>query len=136
MKDIIFDEFQNCVDEYLLRHRSILDILTKLQETEARTNRAVAKSITNCGCIKIKPGEIRMPTEGKDIDDNIRILKNRLDNQIEGNLCNDCREIIEKEIGDNIFYIASLCNLLDLNLYDILLKEYNRMNTLGKYSLR
>ncbi|MBO3447166.1 DUF1573 domain-containing protein, partial [Clostridium botulinum] len=30
----------------------------------------------------------------------------------------------------------SLCNLLDLNLYDILLKEYNKINTLGKYSMR
>src|SRR3712207_8572531 len=36
-----------------LRHRSLLDIITKLQETEGRINRAIAKSVTNCGCIEI-----------------------------------------------------------------------------------
>ena len=54
MKDVIFDNFQNSVDESLLRHRSILDIITKLQESQARVNRAVAKSVTNCGCIKVE----------------------------------------------------------------------------------
>ncbi|EET85405.1 conserved hypothetical protein [Clostridium carboxidivorans P7] len=53
MKDVIFDDFQNAVDESLLRHKSILDIMTKLQESNARINRAIAKSITNCGCIKL-----------------------------------------------------------------------------------
>jgi hypothetical protein len=48
MKDIIVDDLQNTVDEYLLRHRSIMDILTKIQESSARINRAVAKSVTEC----------------------------------------------------------------------------------------
>ena len=30
MKDIIFDSFQNDVSESLLRHKSILDVLTKI----------------------------------------------------------------------------------------------------------
>ncbi|HHT27849.1 MAG TPA: DUF1573 domain-containing protein, partial [Firmicutes bacterium] len=38
--------FQEAVNEYLVRHRSILDILSKLQESVARTNRAVAKAVT------------------------------------------------------------------------------------------
>ena len=41
MKDCIFDNFQNSVDESLLRHRSVLDVITKLQESDARVNRAV-----------------------------------------------------------------------------------------------
>ena len=45
-------------------------------------------------------------------------------------------ENIEDEIGNDLFYLASLCNLLDLNLYDILLKEYNQIATLGKYSMK
>ena len=53
MKDFIFDNFQNDVDDSLLRHKSILDILTKYSESSARVNRAVAKAVTNCGCIKI-----------------------------------------------------------------------------------
>ncbi|HAG45078.1 MAG TPA: DUF1573 domain-containing protein, partial [Clostridium sp.] len=54
MKDLIFDEFQNSVDECLLRHKSILDIMSKLQESEARVNRALIKSVTSCGCLKVE----------------------------------------------------------------------------------
>lgn len=136
MKDVIFDDFQNCVDESLLRHRSILDILTKLQEAEARVNRAVAKSVTSCGCIKVQPKKTSVLTDTQSLDDNLKALKDSLNTQLKGNLCDNCRDIIEKEIGNDFFYLASLCNLLDLNLYDILLKEYDRVNTLGKYSLK
>lgn len=129
IKDIIFDNFQNDVNESLLRHRSILDIITKLSESNSRVNRALAKSVTNCGCIKIS-AEKQNP-----FDDNIS-LNPSLSTHIEGKLCNNCREIIEAEIGNNIFYLTSLCNCLELNLYDIFLKEENKMNILGKYTLR
>ena len=134
MKDVIFDDFQNSVDELLLRHRSILDIMTKLQESEARINRAVAKTITNCGCIEIHSTKQQQP-ERNDID-NMEDLKNFLNPQVNGELCENCRDVIENEIGNNMFYLASLCNLLGLNLYDIFLKEYDKIDTLGKYSLR
>ena len=134
MKDVIFDDFQNSVDESLLRHRSILDIVTKLQESEARINRAVAKTVTNCGCIEIHSTKQQQPEEN-DID-NMEDLKNFLNPQIKGDLCESCRDVIENEIGNNLFYLTSLCNLLNLNLYDIFLKEYDKISTLGKYSLR
>ena len=120
MKDVIFDDFQNSVDESLLRHRSILDIMTKLQESQARINRAVAKTVTNCGCIEIHSTKQQQPEEN-DID-NMEDLKNFLNPQINGELCESCRGVIENEIGNNLFYLASLCNLLNLNLYDIFLK--------------
>ena len=132
MKDVIIDDFQNSVDESLLRHRSILDIMTKLQESDARINRAVAKTVTNCGCIEI---DSTKKPEKNDID-NIEDLKNFLNPQIKGELCESCRDVIENEIGNNLFYLASLCNLLNLKLYDIFLKEYDKIDTLGKYSLR
>ena len=135
MKDVIFDDFQNSVDELLLRHRSILDIMTKLQESEARINRAVAKTVTNCGCIEIHSTKQQQQPEQNDID-NMEDLKNFLNPQINGELCENCRGVIENEIGNNMFYLASLCNLLGLNLYDIFLKEYDKIDTLGKYSLR
>ena len=131
MKDVIFDDFQNSVDESLLRHRSIIDIMTKLQESEARINRAVAKSITNCGCIQVQAKKPQLPE-----DDDRDVLKDCLKSQLKGKLCNNCRDIVQNEIGNNLFYLASLCNLLDLNLYDILLKEYDKIDTLGKYNLR
>ncbi|MCY6483524.1 DUF1573 domain-containing protein [Clostridium aestuarii] len=133
MKDVIFDDFQNAVDDCLIRHRSLLDIMTKLQESEGRINRALAKSVTNCGCIKIEAEKQSMlNNDSIDIDD----LKNYLNTHLKGNLCDNCREVLERELGNNLFYLTSLCNLLDLNLYDILLKEYNKINTLGKYTFR
>ena len=79
MKDVIFDNFQESVDHSLLRHRSILDILTKYSESNARVNRAIAKSVTNCGCIKINASKQRMSE-----DDSIDNLCNCLNSHIEG----------------------------------------------------
>ncbi|KGO12532.1 hypothetical protein [Clostridium botulinum] len=132
MKDVIFDDFQNSVNDSLLRHKSILDILTKYSESNARVNRAIAKSITNCGCVSVKADKQRLPSDSIDIE----ALRNCLKSHVNGELCDNCRDVIEREIGNNLFYLTSLCNLLDLNLYDILLKEYNKINTLGKYSMR
>ena len=43
---------------------------------------------------------------------------------------------LEKEMGKNLFYLASICNTLDLNLYDIIIKEQERVKMLGQYNLR
>ncbi|MBV7274485.1 DUF1573 domain-containing protein [Clostridium thailandense] len=134
MKDVIFDDFQNTVNDSLIRHKSILDIITKFQESNGRINRAVAKSITSCGCINVNAKKQQIPEDNDDI--NIESLKNCLKTHIDGNLCDNCREVIEREIGNNLFYLTSLCNILDLNLYDILIKEYDKINTLGKYTFR
>ncbi|OFI06921.1 hypothetical protein CLOACE_07150 [Clostridium acetireducens DSM 10703] len=132
MKDIIFDDFQVIVNESLIRHRSILDIITKLEESQSKINRAIAKSVTNCGCIKISAEKQKIAY--KDIESG-NITKS-INSHIEGNLCENCKEIIEKEIGHNLFYITSLCSILNLNLYDIFLKEYDKINILDKYALR
>lgn len=134
MKDVIFDEFQNSVSESLLRHKSILDIMTKLQDSESRINRAVAKSVTNCGCIEICGKKQSIPVGEDNID--IDSLRKSLKSHVKGSLCDSCREVIEREIGNNLFYLTSLCDALDLNLYDILLKEYDKIKTLGDYSFR
>ncbi len=47
MKDMIFQEYQSLINSQLLRHRSILDIITKYQEAVSRVNRAVVKSVTS-----------------------------------------------------------------------------------------
>lgn len=132
MKDVIFDDFQNSVNESLLRHKSILDIITKLQESESRISRAVAKSVTNCGCLEIDAKKQKSPEEVDDFE----ALDNCLKTHVKGSLCDNCREVIQSEIGNNLFYLTSLCNVLDINLYDVLIKEYDKINTLGKYTLR
>ncbi|NLY42605.1 MAG: DUF1573 domain-containing protein [Clostridiaceae bacterium] len=130
-KDILNDEFQYTVQELLIRNKSILDSLTKFQDSNARTNRAIVKAATHCGCIKINASKQIFPEDGS-LDE----ARDTLSTHLEGSLCENCRDMIEKEIGRNLFYLASLCNLLELNMYDIMIKELDRMKTLGKYSLR
>ena len=132
MKDIIFDDFQNNVNDSLLRHKSILDTLSKYTESNSRVNRAIIKAVTNCGCIKINARKQRLVNEDYSIENISECLKNHL----EGKLCNNCREVIEREMGNNIFYLTSLCNTLDINLYDIFLKENDKITTLGKFNFR
>lgn len=134
MKDIIFDDFQNCVNESLLRHKSILDITTKHSDAHARVNRAVVKAVTDCGCISINAKKQYCPLE--DEDEDITKINKCLKSHVSGKLCNSCRDVLERELGNELFYITSLCDVLGLNLYDILIKEYNTMQTLGKYTFR
>ncbi len=122
MKDIIFDSFQNNVSDSLLRHKSILDVLTKYTESSSRVNRAVAKAVTNCGCIELNATK--------------QNLSEVLHTHLDGELCDNCREIIEREIGNNLFYLTSMCNILDISLYDVLIKESDKINTLGKFTFR
>lgn len=129
MKDLICDEFQNTVSELLMRHHSILDVISKLQEASASTNRATVKSVTGCGCIQIDAKKKSIPPEASLID-----IKDYFESHLRGELCPNCREIIEAEIGKNLFYLTALCNLLDLNLYDIFLKEHKKCTTLRVFN--
>ena len=55
---------------------------------------------------------------------------------MEGKLCSECRVTIEEEVGGTLFYLAALCNALDISLYDVILKEKDNLSTLGNYSLK
>ena len=129
MKDLIFDNFQNDVADLLLRHKSILDVMTKYNESTSKVNRAIAKSVTECGCLKIQADK----QKNNDDDD---FFKSCVETHLKGKLCENCRDIIEKELGNNLFYTTALCNTIDINLFDVLLKESNKLNTLGKYNLK
>ncbi len=122
--------FQATVSEYLLRHRSILDVQTKLTEATARINRAVAKSVTSCGCISVNASKQTFPT-----DVSLRELKQFMATHLVGEMCEKCREVVETEIGSTLFYLAALCGLLDLNLRQVLEKEHARVSALGVFNL-
>jgi hypothetical protein len=130
MKDTIFDEFQNSVPQLLIRHKSILDVITKYQESNARVNRAIAKAVTNCGCLQIQAKKQSTP-----IDTSLKELPELMDTHIRGELCESCREVIETELGANMFYIAAVCSLLDMDFYNVMLKEYKKIKTLGIYNM-
>ncbi len=116
VKDILAEDFQITVDEYLKRNKNILDCLSKYQTASSRLSRAVTKASTQCGCVKIT-GEPK--TSG-----------------IDGELCDDCRDIIEKEMGDVVFYLTAICSSLQISLYDVILNEKKTLSVLGNFSLK
>jgi hypothetical protein len=130
MKEVTPEEFQKTVSDYLLRNRSILDVMTKLQDATTRVNRAIAKSVTYCGCIRIEAGKQEIP---EDVESNS--LLDYVKSHIEGEPCPNCRDIIESELGNALFYLAAVSCLLGLDMGKALKKENDRISTLGIYSL-
>jgi hypothetical protein len=124
------DQFQSTVKSLLIRHQSILDILTKGQETSARVNRAVVKSVTSCGCHAVNAHKKPVPPDASLAD-----LKELLNSQLEGFICDNCRDIIEAELGKQLFYIAALSNALDISLTEVLDQEHKKLQTLTIFNL-
>ncbi len=122
--------FQKVVDKFLVRHRSILDVISKSQESCARINRAIAKAVTNCGCLKVKAQKQKVPAQAK-----LAEAKRYMKSHLEGELCESCSEIIKTEVGTTLFYLAATCSLLGLDLKEIIEQEQERISTLGIFSL-
>ncbi|MGI6120540.1 MAG: DUF1573 domain-containing protein [Desulfosporosinus sp.] len=124
------DQFQSTVKSLLIRHQSILDILSKGQESSARVNRAVVKSVTSCGCHAINAHKKPIPPDASLAD-----LKELLNSQLEGSTCDNCRDIIEAELGKQLFYIAALSNTLDISLTDVINRELKKLQTLTIFNM-
>lgn len=125
------DMLQSLSNELLIRNRSILDTLTKYQETAARVSRAVSKAATHCGCIQIEAKKQDFNTCLKSDE-----ISDHFNRHINGQLCDSCKDAITTELGANLFYIASLCNALGLNINDIIQGESKRVTSLGKFNMR
>jgi hypothetical protein len=130
MNSLSLKQFQEQVSELLLRHRSVLDVLSKHTQSGAAVQRAVAKAITECGCIQVHAGKQHYSTE-MTIED----AKKLLDTHMSGELCEGCAEVVASEIGRNLFYTASLCNLLGINLDKVLQEESKKCSTLGFFNM-
>lgn len=122
--------FQDQIQQYLLRHRSILDTTSKFQETNAKVNRAIMKSVTECGCLEIHASKQKYPADGS-----LEQLKDMMETHIQGKLCEHCEDIIISEIGKNLFYLLSIMNLLDIKIEDVIKKEKQKLDTLGLFNL-
>ncbi len=122
--------FQSTVDEYLVRHRSILDVMSKLQESSARVSRAIVKSVTTCGCIEIDATKQPLPE-----DASLAEISEYVQTHLEGKICPNCLDVVEEELGKTLFYVAGICALLDLDFQEVLSRENDRIATLGVYSL-
>ena len=104
----VVNDFQDMVSEVLIRHRSILDCLSKYQESTARVNRSIIKTVTDCGCISINANKKQYPPM-----DSLKECGKYMDSHIKGKMCEQCREVIAEEMGKHLFYLAALCNILD-----------------------
>lgn len=123
-------DFQRQVSELLLRHRSLLDVVTKFSQTGASVNRAVAKAITECGCIELNARNQGF-SEDLALDEAFRQTKSHL----QGQLCENCKDHIRTEMGKNLFYLSALCNLLEINLDEVVAQEADKCSTLGYFNL-
>ncbi len=123
-------EFQQTVSNHLVRHRSILDVMSKFQQASANVNRAIVKTVTDCGCLKIKAGKQPVPPNAT-----LPEIAEYVETHLNGKLCPNCTEVLEAELGDTLFYLAAFCTLFGLNLEKIIAKENDRISTLGVYSL-
>ena len=124
------EDFQSKVSLLIARNNNILDILTKFQDSCGKTNRSVIKSATGCGCVKINAEKTSFNIE------EIKSLSPKELSGIKGDICSFCRERIENEIGETLFYLAGLCNAMGLSMKDIMKKEISNVEMLGRYSLR
>lgn len=124
------NEFQNLTANLQLLNKSILDIVTKLDEQTSMLNRAVFKSATHCGCIEIHATK-QLYSQNKTLEEN----QLDLDNHVEGELCPKCKDKIEEEMGELLFYLASMCEALGLDFTTIMSKKLDHLKTLGIYNL-
>lgn len=123
-------EFQNITGELQLLNKSILDIVSKLDEQTSRLNRAVFKSATHCGCIEIHATK-QLFSDNKTLEEN----QFDLDKHVEGSLCPKCKEKIQEEMGELMFYLASMCTALEMDLEQVMNTKLEHLKTLGIYNL-
>ncbi|MDD5748623.1 MAG: DUF1573 domain-containing protein, partial [Actinomycetota bacterium] len=114
----------------LIRHRSVLDVMTKYQDACSRVNRALAKAVTECGCLKVKAEKQELPA-----DASLSEMSEYVNTHLEGRLCSNCAEVLEEELGRSLFFLASICTLTGIDMDELIRKENERINTLGVYNL-
>lgn len=122
--------FQQQVSDLLLRHRSLLDVLSKFGQSNSSVNRSVVKAITECGCIELNASK-------QEYSDNLELqeAKSHLSSHISGQLCEQCREVVTAELGKNLFYMSALCNSLQVRMEDVIASESSKCSTLGLFNL-
>lgn len=124
------EHFQAKVSDLLLRHRSLLDILSKIDQTSASVNRSVTKAVTDCGCISIHAS--KQPFE---LVSSIEHANENITNHVSGALCEQCHDYVQAQLGRNLFYLTALCSQLGINLQEVLNNETDRCTTLGLFNL-
>lgn len=124
------EQFQQQVSELLLRHRSLLDVMSKYGQASTSVNRAVTKAITECGCVELNARKQVFPA-----DLGLDEAKDQLDSHMDGDLCEHCKDVLKSELGKNLFYMSALCNQLGIKLEEVVEAESKKCSTLGMFNL-
>lgn len=124
------NDFQKTVSLHLIRHRSVLDVMTKYQDACSRANRALAKAVTACGCLRIDAEKQDLPA-----DATLSEMSKYVKSHLEGHLCPNCEDVLEEELGKVLFFTAAICTLTGIDLHTVIRQENDRISTLGFYSL-
>lgn len=122
--------FQEQVSELLLRHRSLLDVLSKVGQTNAAAVRSVTKAVTECGCIELHATKQDF-IPGMSLEE----AKDTIGRHVQGELCENCKDAITNELGRSLFYMSALCNLLDISMDEVVERESRKCSTLGLFNL-
>lgn len=130
MSEIVLKDFQKQVSQLVLRHRSLLDILSKYHQANSNVHRSVTKSITECGCI-----EVHAKKQNYSADMTKEQAMQQLESHVNGEPCEACLEAIGAELGRSLFYTAALCNVLDIELDEVVDKESTKCSTLGFFNM-
>ena len=103
------NQFQMQVADLLLRHRSVLDVMSKYGQSNASVNRAVTKAVTECGCI-----EVNAKKQFYENDSMLEQARSTLQTHITGHVCENCRDVLKAELGRHLFYMSALSICLKL----------------------
>lgn len=130
MSTLSLEQFQQQVSELLLRHRSLLDVMTKYGQSGASVNRAISKAVTECGCVELHARKQRF---GDELD--LEQVKLKMEHHMSGGLCEHCKDAIRTELGRNLFYMSAMSNLLDIRLEEVIEQESKKCSTLGVFNM-
>ncbi len=118
------DRLQQAIEKYYHRNKGITDTLSKLTVSVAKTQRAIIKSATQCGCT-----EIFVTKQPPD-------LEGEAESMLIGSICRSCREQIEKNTGDTLFYLLSLMHLTGTDFNKLVKSQLHQTEWLGKFNLK
>lgn len=130
MSASLLQALQDQISSLLLQHKNLLDIISKYSQASGSVNRVVTKAITECGCLELHS---KYPSYKKSSP--ASQVEQTSETHIHGELCDNCRDIIISELGKHLFYMSTLCNLLDIELEDVVQHEFSKCQTLGVFNL-
>ena len=109
-------DFQKNVEENLVRHFSVLDIVSKFQETNARVNRALFRAVTDCGCIQIDASKQVLPD-----DCSFEDIRNHVQSTLRGgSSAKTAGTSLKRKSVKICSTLAGMCNALKLDLEEII----------------